>query len=58
MNDPIADMIVRIKNAGDAGRSVISFPYSKIKMAAVSLLKNHGFLKNAVKAGKKVNKSK
>ena len=57
MNDPIADMIVRIKNAGDAGRRVISFPYSKIKMSLATLLKNHGFLKNVSKDGKKVNKT-
>ena len=57
MNDPIADMIVRIKNAGDAGRAFISFPYSKIKMELVNLLKKEGFLKDASKSGKKVNKT-
>jgi len=54
--DPIADMIIRIKNAGEAGDHFAVIPYSKIKMALALILKREGFIKEVAKKGKKVNK--
>ena len=56
MNDIIADMLIRIKNAGTAGKDVASVPYSKLKMSiAESLLKN-GYVVSVSSKGKKTNK--
>lgn len=44
--DPIANMIISIKNAGSAGRENLSVPYSKFKYDIASVLKKEGFLKN------------
>lgn len=54
--DHIADMITRIKNAGDVGKEVISFPYSKIKYEIANLLQKEGYLKSVSKKGKKITK--
>jgi small subunit ribosomal protein S8 len=56
MNDPIADMIVRIKNAGDAQKDSLVVPYSKMKFAIANLLQKEGYLKSVSKKGKKVTK--
>jgi len=47
--DPIANMIIGIKNAGNAGRSSAVFPYSKIKESIAEVLKKEGFIKDAEK---------
>lgn len=44
--DPIADMIVRIKNAGDAHIPRVVFGHSKIKEAICKLLEKEGFITN------------
>jgi small subunit ribosomal protein S8 len=44
--DPIANMIISIKNAGDAGRDSLAVPYSKIKEAIATVLKSEGFIKD------------
>ena len=54
MNDQIADMIVRIKNAGDARKESLVLPYSKMKLSIAEILQKEGFVKNVVKKGKKV----
>ncbi len=56
MNDPIADLIIRIKNAGIAKKPSIVLTYSKMKMAILDVLVKEGFVKSAVKKGKKVIK--
>jgi len=38
MTDPIADMIIRIKNALLAGHSKVEIPHSKVKEALASIL--------------------
>ncbi|MEK7514732.1 MAG: 30S ribosomal protein S8 [Patescibacteria group bacterium] len=57
MHDPIADMLIRMKNAGNAGRTLVSFPYSKIKFAISELLEKVGYIKTLSKKGKKTPKS-
>jgi len=44
MNDPIGDFLIRIKNAGAAGRSTVSVPFSKMKFAIAELLSTKGFV--------------
>ena len=54
MHDPIANMIIMIKNAGNAHRPSIVVPYSKIKHAIATTLVNHGYV---AKAEKKTGKN-
>ncbi len=47
--DPIANMIIGIKNAGNAGRDHVVLSYSKIKENIANVLKKEGFIKGAEK---------
>lgn len=44
MTDPIADLIIRIKNAGMAKHRLVEIPYSKIKAEFVKILKENGMI--------------
>ncbi len=55
--DSIADLIVRIKNASDAGKESVTVSYSKQKAAILDLLEKEGFVKSVAKRGKKIHKS-
>ncbi|MBS0193135.1 MAG: 30S ribosomal protein S8 [Proteobacteria bacterium] len=44
MTDPIADMLVRIKNALAVGKPTVSMPSSKIKVALAGVLKSEGYI--------------
>ena len=44
MQDPLGDMIARIKNAQMAGLSETTMPSSKIKVAVSSVLKSEGYI--------------
>jgi len=44
MTDPIADMLVRIKNAAAVGKQTVSMPSSKIKVAIANVLKDEGYI--------------
>jgi small subunit ribosomal protein S8 len=56
MTDPIADMIVRIKNASDSKKESVVFPYSKLKAAIMEVLFKEGYVKSFSKKGKKIQK--
>lgn len=56
MHDPIADMMVRIKNAGDSKKESVVFGYSKLKLAILDALMKEGYIKSFGKKGKKVVK--
>ncbi len=56
MTDPIADMIVRIKNASDSKKESVVFPYSKLKLAILDVLMKEGFIRSFGKKGKKIAK--
>lgn len=56
MHDPIADMIVRLKNASDSKKESVVFPHSKLKLAILDVLMKEGFIKSFGKKGKKVAK--
>ena len=43
--DPIANMLVAIKNAGNVNKASITVPYSKMKEAILSVLKEEGYVK-------------
>lgn len=57
INDPIADMLVRIRNAANAGFPSVVVPHSKVKEAIVRLILSEGFLKDIEIAGEGVRKS-
>ncbi len=44
VNDPIADMLTRIRNAVLAGHALVAMPNSKIKAEIAKILKEEGFL--------------
>jgi small subunit ribosomal protein S8 len=56
MNDTIADMITQVYNASQVQKESIVLPYSKLKMSILDVLVKAGFIKSAVKKGKKVVK--
>ena len=44
VNDPIADMLTRIRNAASMGQTVVAMPASKIKAELARILKEEGFI--------------
>lgn len=44
MQDPIADMLTRIRNAQRVGFTTVDMPFSKVKAAIAEVLKNEGFI--------------
>lgn len=44
INDPISDMIVRIKNANARKHRQVSMPHSKLKMQILNILQNEGYI--------------
>ncbi|MFC3552105.1 30S ribosomal protein S8 [Lysobacter cavernae] len=44
MTDPIADMLVRIKNAAAVRKQTVKMPSSKIKVAIAAVLKDEGYI--------------
>lgn len=51
MQDPIADMLTRIRNGQSAGLVAVSMPSSKQKLAIVKLLKEEGYIANYSESG-------
>ncbi len=50
-------MIIRIKNAGNAGQSFASMPFSKMKEQIATVLFQQGYVSSYSKKGKKVVKA-
>lgn len=46
VNDPIADMLTRIRNAVMSGQTLVAMPSSKIKIEIAKILKDEGFIEN------------
>lgn len=46
VNDPISDMLTRIRNAGMAHKSETSMPATKILVAIASILKSEGYIQD------------
>lgn len=46
MNDPIADMLTRVRNALAANHETVDIPASKVKVEIARVLKEEGFITN------------
>lgn len=57
MHDPIADMLISIKNAGNAGKNLAEVPFSQLKESIAEVLFKNGFIASYAKKGKKVQKT-
>lgn len=56
VNDPVADFIIQLKNAGMVQKGTVALPYSKLKHAIADTLVTAGYLQSATKRGKKAKK--
>lgn len=45
-NDPIAELLTKIRNAKGAQHRYVDLGYSKMKVKILEILKNHGFIEN------------
>ena len=46
VNDPIADMLTRVRNANMIYSESVDVPASKMKLAIARILKDEGYIKN------------
>ena len=46
VNDPISDMLTRIRNGILAGHTLVAMPSSKLKVAIADILKEEGFIES------------
>jgi small subunit ribosomal protein S8 len=44
--DTISNMIIQIKNAGNAGHNTVEVPFSKLNQSIAEVLKKEGFVKD------------
>ena len=51
MQDPIADLLTRIRNGQAAGKVAVSMPSSKQQLAIANLLKAEGYVSNVTVTG-------
>ena len=52
MQDPLADMLTRIRNAQMAEKSVVSMPSSTLKVAVANVLQGEGYIAGYQVSGK------
>ena len=52
MNDPISDMLTRIRNANQALLPAVEMPHSRIKESIASILKREGYINDFAVEGK------
>ena len=45
MNDPLGDMLTRIRNAQQRGRTVVSTPASKLRARVLDVLQREGYIR-------------
>ena len=45
MNDPIADMLTRIRNSSLRGKSTVSTPASKLRVWVLAVLEDEGYIR-------------
>ncbi len=57
MQDPIADLLTRLRNAHMAKKSIVSIPASKIKQAILEVLHKEGYIESYVVQQLSNNKS-
>ncbi len=51
MQDPIADMLTRIRNGQMSEKKSVSMPYSKLKMKIATVLQAEGYIERIEKLG-------
>ncbi|MEW9824232.1 MAG: 30S ribosomal protein S8 [Candidatus Symbiodolus clandestinus] len=51
MQDPIADMLTRLRNGQSANKTTVVMPSSKLKVAIANVLKKEGYIKDFVIMG-------
>ena len=56
MQDPLSDMLTRIRNAGNAALTETKMPTSKLKKAVADILKQEGYIKNCTEQEQGVKK--
>jgi len=44
MQDPLADMLTRIRNAQQVGKAVVTMPSSRLKVSVAKVLSNEGYI--------------
>ena len=44
VNDPIADLLIRIQNASRVGKASVSVPFSNMKLAIADVLSKEGYV--------------
>ena len=44
MQDPLADLLTRVRNAQMAGMTAVSMPSSKVKVSLIEVLKSEGYV--------------
>ena len=55
MNDPIADMLTRVRNAVNAHHESVDVPFSKIKLEIARILKEEGYISSYKVLGEKAS---
>ncbi|QYX57762.1 30S ribosomal protein S8 [Roseovarius sp. SCSIO 43702] len=45
MNDPIGDMLTRLRNAGMRGKSTVTMPASKMRVRVLEVLADEGYIR-------------
>lgn len=56
MNDPIADMLTRIRNAQGVRMKTVTMPASRTKLAIAEVLKDEGYILNFRESGEDASK--
>ncbi len=51
MQDPISDMLTRVRNAQSRRHQRVEMPFSTIKLAIARVLKEQGYIKDAITQG-------
>lgn len=44
LNDPISDMLTRVRNAASAGHETVTIPHSRLKAEIAVILKREGYI--------------
>lgn len=50
-NDPVSDMLTRVRNAIRNRHAHVSMPYARLKMDLAQVLKREGYIRDASEAG-------
>ena len=52
--DPVADVLIRIKNGYQVGKQTVSLKFSKLTLAITKLLEKEGYVEKANKKGREI----